>query len=459
MQLREPTESFVPPATTDLGTADLAAPISDDRRGAIAGVCLHAVLATAAGPYIDPQKLSAFIDGRLDQLYDGRHFDFAPVLRALLKIEGVSEHDLYVGIVNLIGQLSAMDVIMEEPRMSLDAATRRRLLDMARAATETARATFERRRLRAAVAKLDRKRLGDLLVEAQLIGTNQLVAALAAQEQHGGRLGTNLIEMGFVEPSDLAHFLSSQLELPCVTAIGQIERDVLDLVPPELAARHKVFPIELKDDAIVLAMADPANLAAIEDVERLSGRVVRPSVAPELVITYALARYYQHRQPTRIRVHAVAPRIPATRSATAYGLHELAGDFARADDHLDILAMAQRYMMERYAASAVFDVADGVVHGFSAAGVEGANDIRSRFVASDGELPEDEWFVETLGLDEAPVHVIGIRSDEDDLVAILVGAHPNATIPSVELHRLAALTASALRMVELREAILMVADS
>lgn len=458
--LEESPSAFVPRTTIDLGTVDLAAPITEDRRQAIVDVCVHAVLATAAGPFIDNHKLSEFISDRFDQLYDGRHFDFALVLRALLKIEGVREQDLYVGIVNLMGQLSTMDVVMEEPRLSLDTATRQRLLDTARAATESARATFERRRLRAAVANLDRRRLGDLMVNAQLITPTQLVAALAAQEQHGGRLGTNLIEMGFVSPSSLAHFLSSQLDLPCVTSIGHVEREVLDLVPAEIVARHKVFPIELDHGDIVLAMADPSSLAAIEEIERLTGRVVRPTVAPELVITYALARYYNHRQPTRIRHHATAPRMPAM-DAHAYSLGDLASDFARAEDRLDILSMAQRYLGDRYASSAVFDVANGVVRGFSAIGVRGdAREIRSHFVQTRGDVPDDAWFVGVMGTDDKhPVEVLAVRTEDGELTGLLVGVAPKWPSHPEERRRVVALTASALRMVELREEILLVADA
>ncbi len=459
VQLQEPKSAYVPTTTTDLGTVDLAAPIAEDQRHAIADVCVHAVLATAAGPFIDAQKLSDFIMGRLDQLYDGRHFDFAPVLRALLKIDGVKEQDLYVGIVNLMGQLSTMDVVMEEPRMTLDSATRQRLLDMARAATESARATFERRRLRAAVAHLERKRLGDLMVEAKLLTPTHLVAALAAQEQHGGRLGTNLIEMGFVSPSSLAHFLSSQLDLPCVTAIGHVEREVLDLVPSDIAARHKVFPIELDHGDIVLAMADPSSLDAIEEIERLTGRVVRPTVAPELVITYALARYYNHRQPTRIRHHATAPRMPAT-EVGGYGMADLASDFARAEDRLDILAMVQRYVAERYATSAVFDVADGVVRGFSASGVKGdPREIRNQFVQSRGAVPPASWFASALGVEGRSIEIVEIRTEDDELTAIVVGVASKRAVQPAEQRRVTALTASALRMVELREEILLVADA
>ena len=304
MHQRDVPSSFIPTPTLDLGTADLSGAVPKDRRAAITSICVHAILATPAGIHVDKDKFEAFIDSRFDRLCDGKAFDFGPILRALLKIEGVKEQELYVGVVNVMAQLLSMDVVMEEPRMSLDLATRQRLLDEARAATETARSTFERRRLRDAIDHLDRQRIGDLMVARSLIDESQLAAALASQEQHGGRLGTNLVEMGFVTPPQLATFLSEQLDLPCVTTIGAVPGEVLALVPSEIALRHKVFPVEVQEDRISLAMADPSNLDAIEAIERASGLAVQPCIAPELVISYAIARHYHVRQPERMRAPA-----------------------------------------------------------------------------------------------------------------------------------------------------------
>ena len=431
----------------DLGRPETA-PVGEERRRAVASVCVHALLATPAGSHIDREKLAAYVEARLERWFDGQRFDATPLVGSLVAIDGVTERDLYVGIVNLMGALAGMGVDMAEPELALSIEERRRLMQQARAATEGARASFERRRLKRALADLERQKLGGLMVARGLISASQLVAALSAQEQHGGRLGTNLVEMGFVTPAELAHFLSEQLDLPCVTSIGHVPPEILGLVPADVASRHRVFPIDVEDEHLVLAMADPGNIIAVEEVEAASGRPVRPTIAPELMITYALARHYHVRQASRVRQLPVGGE-PAL-AAPGYDERALANDLARADDRYDVLAMVQHYLADRFRVSAVFDVAENVVRGFCASGTEGdALDIRDWAVPLTDEI-EDAWFAEALGVDEiiqlAVVTVDGAPS------AILVGC--GGAFDGQETARLTSLASAAIRMVELREEIL-----
>lgn len=436
--------------SVDLGLAT-EGPIGDDRRKAITSVCVHTLLATPAGVHIDKTKLEGYVTDRFDRLLFGTHFDITPLLGSLLAIDGVTERDLYVGFVNLMGALAGMGIEMAEPGLALSMDERRRIVARARAATEDARASFERRRLRDAVDELERQKLGGLMVAGDLISPEQLVAALAAQQQHGGRLGTNLVEMGFVTPAELARFLSEQLGLPCVCSIGNVAAEVLNLVPPEIATKHGVFPIDVVDDELVLAMADPGNIVAVEDVERESGRRVRPTIAPELMISYALARHYKVRPPLRVR-QLPAPQRPAELESPGYEVEDLANDLARADDRYDVLAMVQQYLAERFRVSAVFDVADDVLRGFSSAGVAGdPRDVREHVAPLTGSPPADTWFAEALDVDEAIEIAVVIVEDEPAAVLVTAGAHDRGL---AEHERMVTLASAAIRMVQLREEIL-----
>lgn len=91
-------------------------------------------------------------------------------------------------------------------------------------------------------------KLGELLVAKGLLSREQLLAALQAQSQFGGRLGTNLVEMGFVNEHQLARVLSEQLEIPCVSAemVANIPAEVIGRIAPAVAKDYGVVPFQLE---------------------------------------------------------------------------------------------------------------------------------------------------------------------------------------------------------------------
>lgn len=269
---------------------------------AIGRVCVYAILATPCVRFLDAWRVTDIVGSRVAKACRSDRFDFAPILEALLEVDGVTEQDLYVGILNIRVCLAAMGIQMEEPKLSLDDEERRNIVTTARAASHSARAAFELRRLRAAISRVERARLGEMLVNGHFITREQLDHALEAQKLHGRRLGTNLVEMGYLHASSLAHFLSEQLEIPCVTFIGGVRQAVIDAVPERLVKKYRVFPLELEENgSLTLAMEDPLDLKAIAEIVRYTGRVVHPVVVPESVLVYAIARHYGQLQPSRVR--------------------------------------------------------------------------------------------------------------------------------------------------------------
>lgn len=141
-----------------------------------------------------------------------------------------------------------------------------------------------------------RERLGDLLVKANLIDGVQLRVALTAQKDSGERLGTTLVELGFIEESVLAAFLSKQADMPCINITNiHIPEDVRVLVPKEIALKYEVVPIRRAGDVLYLAMADPFNAETVLAVEQvLPGPLsVTPMIAPEVSLKKCLQRYYE----------------------------------------------------------------------------------------------------------------------------------------------------------------------
>lgn len=139
-------------------------------------------------------------------------------------------------------------------------------------------------------------RIGELLIQEGLITEAQLEAALTAQQVYGGRLGTNLVEQGYVNEVDLACLLGRQLGMRMVEPhqLAGIDRDVLGLVPPGLAVRYSVIPFahDPETDRVSLAMADPTNLQKVDEIQFALGRRIDFFICPEVMLAFALEKYY-----------------------------------------------------------------------------------------------------------------------------------------------------------------------
>ena len=138
------------------------------------------------------------------------------------------------------------------------------------------------------------KKLGELLVKENLISPEQLQKAIQEQQRHGGRLGTHLTRMGFVNDDDLAKFLSKQYGLPSVNLKSlEIDPEIIQLIPKELAKKHKIIPINRTGSTIIVAMVDPSNIFAIDDIKFHTGYNVEVVVATEKDIDEAFTKYYE----------------------------------------------------------------------------------------------------------------------------------------------------------------------
>ena len=137
-------------------------------------------------------------------------------------------------------------------------------------------------------------RLGDRLVAEKLISTEQLQKALAEQKGSAEKLGTILVRLNFITEDSLVSFLSKQYAIPAIT-VAQVDPDpdVLKLVPEQIAKKHGVLPIKRMGNTLTLAMADPTNVFALDDVGFMTGLQIQPVVASEAAIRKAFERLYE----------------------------------------------------------------------------------------------------------------------------------------------------------------------
>ena len=136
-------------------------------------------------------------------------------------------------------------------------------------------------------------KLGEILVRENLISPQHLREALDYQREHGGRLGFNLVKLGLVSDDMITAVLSRQYGIPSVNLeLFQIDESVLRLIPQEVAQKHSVLPLSRVGATLTLAMVDPTNVFAMDDVKFMTGLNVEPVVVAEASIAHAIAKYY-----------------------------------------------------------------------------------------------------------------------------------------------------------------------
>ncbi len=136
-------------------------------------------------------------------------------------------------------------------------------------------------------------RIGELLVRQKLISLQQLRKAQAEQRKDGTSLGYALIKMGAVSDEQITDFLAKQYRVQVIDLSEyEIDKEVLRLVSQEVCERHKIIPVSRTGSSLIVAMADPSNLHAIDDIKFLTGYNVEPVVCSEPAIVEAIERYY-----------------------------------------------------------------------------------------------------------------------------------------------------------------------
>src|SRR5215475_9938215 len=157
-------------------------------------------------------------------------------------------------------------------------------------------------------------RIGELLLKEKKITPDQLQQALATQKANGGKLGYNLVKMGFVKDEEITALLSKQYGVPSINlAQFQIDPAVVKLVPPETAQKYQIIPLSRSGASLTIAMTDPTNVFAMDDIKFMTGYNVEPVVASETAITEAVQKYY----PLKAGAKGAAAGKPGAPGSTA----------------------------------------------------------------------------------------------------------------------------------------------
>src|SRR5213594_347991 len=199
-------------------------------------------------------------------------------------------------------------------------------------------------------------RIGELLLKEKLITAEQLQQALSQQKSGGGKLGYNLVKMGFVKDEQITSLLSKQYGVPAIN-LNQFKIDptIVKLVPTETARKYQIIPLSRSGSTLTIAMTDPTNVFAMDDIKFMTGYTVEPVVASETAITDAVEKYYPSGKGGAAAAKGGKPGAPGAPTASTLemasrGLEELQASLGGGDaDGVEVLEEMQEISAEALA--------------------------------------------------------------------------------------------------------------
>src|SRR5689334_9866376 len=153
-------------------------------------------------------------------------------------------------------------------------------------------------------------RIGELLLKEKRITSAQLQEALTYQKSNGGKLGLNLIKLGFLKDEEITSLLSRQYGVPSINLTKfDVDPAIIKLIPTETAQKYEIIPLSRSGATLTIAMTDPTNVFAMDDIKFMTGYNVEPVVASETAVAEALQRYYPA-APPRVAVEKKEKKPP-----------------------------------------------------------------------------------------------------------------------------------------------------
>lgn len=182
-------------------------------------------------------------------------------------------------------------------------------------------------------------KLGQLLIASSILTEDQLKQALGVQKKEGGRLGTNLVKLGFITEDKLVAFLSKQYGVPAINLSEyKVDAPILKLIPADMAKKYLIMPIARVGATLTIAMADPSNVFAIDDVKFMTGYNVEVVVSSESGIISAITNYYLGKGDSMLATATATAGMTQTSSsiqAKDYTLSDDEMETGRFDDAVD----------------------------------------------------------------------------------------------------------------------------
>ncbi|MBA4371933.1 MAG: hypothetical protein C0402_03625 [Thermodesulfovibrio sp.] len=215
-------------------------------------------------------------------------------------------------------------------------------------------------------------KLGEALVRDSLITRDQLKEALERQVIFGGRIGTNIVERGFLKEAELAGFLSRYFKVPAVDVklLTSIENEVIDCISRDIAEKYRVIPFKKERKRLHVAMMEPNVLQSIDELRFRTTYDIVPYIITEMRLLYALEKYYGIERNLRyISTTHLSDEEQATAPDNKADLLKLKESFASARDKEEIVGLLLHAAGKVYSRVAMFVIKSGSVSGWKAKGL------------------------------------------------------------------------------------------
>src|SRR5688500_2468146 len=194
-------------------------------------------------------------------------------------------------------------------------------------------------------------RIGELLLKEKRITPDQLQEALNYQKANGGKLGFNLVKLGMVRDEEITGILSKQYGVPSIN-LNQFEIDaaVIKLIPADTAKKYQIIPLSRAGATLTIAMTDPTNVFAMDDIKFMTGYNVEPVVASEVAIVESIDKYYpapvagpggKGKSKEQAAAPIIVPSGPSTLEMASKGLEELQATLGDAAGDVEVLEELQ----------------------------------------------------------------------------------------------------------------------
>jgi len=193
-------------------------------------------------------------------------------------------------------------------------------------------------------------RIGDLLLKEKRISQDQLQQALNHQKANGGKLGYNLVKMGMVKDEEITALLSKQYGVPSINLTQfEIDAAVIKLIPADTAQKYQIVPLSRAGATLTIAMTDPTNVFAMDDIKFMTGYNVEPVVASETAVSEAIQRYYPLAGMKGGSTLSPVLRGPSTLEMASKGLEELQASLEDGAAGVEVLEELQEISAEALA--------------------------------------------------------------------------------------------------------------
>lgn len=185
-------------------------------------------------------------------------------------------------------------------------------------------------------------KLGEAMVKDSFITREQLRLALERQVIFGGRIGTNLVELGIIKESELGSFLSKFFKVPLVnpSQLVSIDKETISCISSELAEKYKIVPFRKERNKLYVAMMDPNSMTSIDELRFITGYDVIPHVLTELRLLYALEKYYGMERDLRyISIFGKEEEQEVSKDKSKEHLNKVKEEFSNAKNKEEIIGI------------------------------------------------------------------------------------------------------------------------